>query len=107
MLANDSPNRVAVEKRLEVEYTDKRVSGRGGLVALMRFLDHVGVPAVLRRCLPDGRTSPNQIPVVDMALAFMVSVLTGGRRFAHVERLRSDLSPDPRASRRHIRSGSR
>jgi len=57
---------------------------------MTRFLERVGVPAALQRCLPDGRTSPNQIPVVDMALALMASVLTGGRRFAHVERLRSD-----------------
>jgi hypothetical protein len=37
-----------------------------------------------------GRTSPNQISVVDTALAFLVAVLTGARRFAHLERLRSD-----------------
>jgi Transposase DDE domain group 1 len=90
MQSNDSPKRVVAEKRLEVAYTDKRVSGWGGLVAFQRFLDRLGVRAVLGRCLPDGRTSPNQTPVVDIALALMTSVVTGGRRFAHVERLRSD-----------------
>src|ERR1700747_224999 len=49
-----------------------------------------GVRRVLASALPDGRTSPNQIPVVDMVLAFFAGVLTGSRRFAHVERLRSD-----------------
>ena len=39
---------------------------------------------------PTTRTSPNQIPVVDLVLAFFAGVLTGSRRFAHVERLRSD-----------------
>jgi hypothetical protein len=42
------------------------------------------------RALPDGRTSPNQIPVIEVVLALFAAVLTGGRRFAHVERLRSD-----------------
>jgi len=75
---------------LEVRYTGKPVSGWGGLVAVMRYLEQRGVRQVLAQALPDGRTSPNQIPVLDIALALFVTVLTGGRRFAHLERLRSD-----------------
>jgi hypothetical protein len=75
---------------LALRYTGKPVSGWGGLVAVMRYLERRGVRRVLECALPDGRTSPNQIPVVDMVLAFFAAVLTGNRRFAHVERLRSD-----------------
>src|SRR5271167_3435539 len=75
---------------LEVRYTDKPVSGWGGLVAVMRYLEKRGVRQVLAQALPDGRTSPNQIPVLDVAWAFFATVLTGGCRFAHVERLRTD-----------------
>ena len=75
---------------LEVRYTGKPVSGWGGLVAVMRYLEQRGVRQVLAQALPDGRTSPNQIPVLDIALALFATVLTGGRRFAHLERLRSD-----------------
>ena len=75
---------------LELRYTGKPVSGWGGLVAVMRYLEWRGVRRVLEAALPDGRTSPNQIPVVDLVLAFLAAVLTGGRRFAHVERLRTD-----------------
>jgi hypothetical protein len=75
---------------LEVRYTGKPVSGWGGLVAVMRYLEKRGVRQVLAQALPDGRTSPNQIPVLDIALALFATVLTGGRRFAHLERLRSD-----------------
>ena len=75
---------------LEVRYTGKPVSGWGGLVAVMRYLEKLGVRQVLAQALPDGRTSPNQIPVLDMVLAFFATVLTGGCRFAHVERLRTD-----------------
>src|SRR5260370_4484181 len=75
---------------LEVRSTGKPVRGWGGLVAVMRCLEQRGVRQVLAQALPDGRTSPNQIPVLDIALALFVTVLTGGRRFAHLERLRSD-----------------
>jgi len=75
---------------LEVRYTGKPVSGWGGLVAVMRYLEKRGIRQVLTHALPDGRTSPNQIPVVAVVLALFAAVLTGGRRFAHVERLRSD-----------------
>jgi Transposase DDE domain group 1 len=77
-------------ERLEIAYTDKPVSGWGGLVAVVRFFEKIGVREALLCALPDGRTSPNQIPVVDIVLAFLMSVLTGGRRFAHIERLRGD-----------------
>jgi Transposase DDE domain group 1 len=75
---------------LEVRYTDKPVSGWGGLVAVVRYMDRLGVREWLRQGLADGRSSPNQIPVVDIALSFMVTVLSGARRFAHVERWRAD-----------------
>ena len=75
---------------LELRYTGKPVSGWGGLLAVMRYFERRGVRQVLASALPDGRTSPNQIAVVDLVVAFLAAVLTGGRRFAHVERLRTD-----------------
>jgi hypothetical protein len=80
----------SLSERIEVAYTDKPVSGWGGLVAVVRYFDRKGLRPLLTRALPDGRTSPNQIPVVDIVLALFAAVLTGGRRFAHVERLRGD-----------------
>lgn len=77
-------------ERLEVAYTEKPVSGWGGLVAMVRFFERKGLRGLLESALPDGRTSPNQIPVVDLVLSLFATVLTGGRRFAHVERLRAD-----------------
>jgi hypothetical protein len=88
MQAENSGN--SPSERLEIAYTDKPVSGWGGLVAMVRFFDRLALRAVLARALPDGRTSPNQIPVVDMVLSLFATVLCGGRRFAHVERLRAD-----------------
>ena len=80
----------APSERLEIEYTVKPVSGWGGLVAVVRYCDRLGLRALLAQALPDGRTSPNQIPAVEIVLAFFAAVLTGGTRFAHLERLRAD-----------------
>lgn len=75
---------------LKVEYTTRPVSGWGGLVVFARFLESIGVRSFLQRALPDGRTSNNQVGVVDMVLQLFVSVLSGGRRFEHVDRFRED-----------------
>jgi hypothetical protein len=88
MQRKSSPTGGATE--LSVEYTSKPVSGWGGLVSVFRFFDRLGVREVLSQVLPDGRSSPNQIPVLDIVLSLFVTVLTGGRRFAHVKRVRSD-----------------
>ncbi len=80
----------ALSERLQIAYTAKPVSGWGGLVALWRYCERLGVRALLQQALPDGRTSPNQIPAVEIILAFFAAVLTGATRFAHVERLRAD-----------------
>ncbi len=88
MQSRNSPSGGATE--LAIAYTDKPVSGWGGLVSVFRFFDRLGVREVLRQVLPDGRSSPNQIPVLDIVLSLFATVLTGGRRFAHVERLRND-----------------
>jgi hypothetical protein len=90
MQTKDSSNRDTIATNLRVEYTDKPVSGWGGLIALQRFFEKIGVYKVLKMCLPDGRTSPNQIPVIDIVLSLITSILTGGKHFAHVERLRND-----------------
>lgn len=75
---------------IEVAFTDQPVTGWGGLAIVARFFEAVGLRRVLKEALPDGRTSPNQVPVVDMAMGLLVTILMGGRRFAHVERFRSD-----------------
>lgn len=77
-------------QNFHIEFTTKPLSGWGGLEVLFRFWDCLGLRDVLRRALPDGRTSNNQIDVVDMTLQLITSVLTGGSRFEHVERVRVD-----------------
>lgn len=75
---------------LEIRYTEKSITGWGGLSLVAEFFKRIGLRELLEQALPDGRTSPNQRSVVDIALSLMLNVLTGGERFAHVERLRFD-----------------
>jgi hypothetical protein len=86
----DHSTQEAPSERLEIAYTAKPVSGWGGLVMVMRYFDQVGLRTLLQQALPDGRTSPNQILAGEIILAFFAAVLTGAKRFAHVERLRAD-----------------
>ena len=74
----------------EIAFTDQPITGWGGLAVVARFFEVIGIRGVLAKALPDGRTSPNQVPVVDMVMALLVTILMGGRRFSHVERFRSD-----------------
>lgn len=74
----------------EIAFTDQPITGWGGLAVVARFFEVIGIREVLARALPDGRTSPNQVPVLDMAMALLVTILMGGRRFSHVERFRCD-----------------
>jgi hypothetical protein len=74
----------------EITFTDQPITGWGGLALVARFFEAIGIRKVLEQALPDGRTSPNQVPVVDMAIELLATILMGGRRFAHVERFRAD-----------------
>ena len=73
-----------------VEYTNKPLSGWGGLVLFYEFGAKVGLFETLEKILPDKKTSPNRISSVDIVKGLMATVLTGGNRFAHVERMRGD-----------------
>ena len=75
---------------LEIEYTSKALSGWGGLALLFEFGDQVGFFRELERVLPNAKTSPNQISSIDVVKTLYATVLSGGTRFAHVERVRGD-----------------
>lgn len=75
---------------IQVQYTSRPVSGWGGLLAFERFMTKVQVSEFLARGLPDGRSSNNRLDVVEMAKQLLVTVLIGGSRFEHAERIRDD-----------------
>lgn len=93
-------------RRLAVEYTSKPLSGWGGLVAVNDYFEKIGMRECLAHALPDGRTSNNQVPVVDMAIQLMVTVLIGGKRFQHVDRIKNDQTIGRMMNAKRFGSGS-
>ena len=51
---------------LKVEYTNRPVSGWGRLLIPFLFVERIGLPTALSEALPDGRTSLNQVPALDL-----------------------------------------
>jgi hypothetical protein len=70
--------------------TEDALTPYGGLVPWAAFTKHLGVAEGLASSCPVERTSPNAAPVYDVIQSFMLTALTDGRRFSHVERLRED-----------------
>src|SRR5258708_37142465 len=75
---------------VEIEYTSKALSGWGGLSLLFEFGERVGFFRELERVLPNVKTSPNQVSSSAVVKTLNAAVLSGGNRFAHVERIRGD-----------------
>jgi hypothetical protein len=77
-------------KKIGIEFTDKPVTPWGGLTLFSGLARQIGLEQAIREALPFKLTSPNATDPVEIMLAFMAGVLTGSRRFTHVERLRWD-----------------
>lgn len=75
---------------IDIEYTAKPLSGWGGLALLFEFGERGGFFRSLERALPNKKTSPNQISGLDIVKTLYATVLSGGNRFAHAERVRHD-----------------
>lgn len=75
---------------IDIEYTAKPLSGWGGLALLFEFGERVGFFRSLEQALPNKKNSPNQIRSLDIVKTLYATVLSGGNRFAHAERVRHD-----------------
>lgn len=77
-------------KPILISFTDKPITAWGGMALLAGYSARIRLTENLGRCLAFNLTSPNATTPVDIVLAFMAGVLTGARRFAHIEALRHD-----------------
>jgi hypothetical protein len=75
---------------VDVEYTAKALSGWGGLSLFYEFAEQIGFFERAEQLLPRKKVSPNQIASLDILKTLFATVLMGGNRFAHVERVRGD-----------------
>lgn len=76
--------------RVRLSVTDDALTPFGGLVPWAAYTKHIGIAEKLAADCPVSRTSPNAKPVYDIIQSFMLTALTDGRRFSHIERLRED-----------------
>ncbi|MGZ8730183.1 MAG: IS1380 family transposase [Thermoanaerobaculia bacterium] len=75
---------------LPIEYTSKPLSGWGGLSLVFEYLDRIGFCDQLRHAVKEMKSSNNRVENSDLVLTFLVTVLVGGNRFAHVQRIFRD-----------------
>ena len=75
---------------MKLSVTEDALTPFGGLVPWAAFTKHIGIVENLAADCPVTRTSPNATPVYDVIQSFMLTALTDGRRFSHIERLRED-----------------
>jgi hypothetical protein len=73
-----------------VEYTSKALSGWGGLSLIFEYLDRIGFSERLRGAVREMKRSNNRVENCDVVLTFLATVLVGGNRFAHVQRVLHD-----------------
>lgn len=78
------------DERLILRETQRAVTPFGGLAIFVSFLGRIGLVEKVRQHMPVRWTSPNQIEPTGTFVAFLMSVLTGARRFAHTSLLRGD-----------------
>lgn len=76
--------------RVRLSTTDDALTPYGGLVPWAAFTKHLNIVEDLAADCPVQRTSPNAAPVYDVIQSFMLTALTEGKRFSHIERLRED-----------------
>lgn len=75
---------------LPIEYTGKPLSGWGGLSLMFEYLERIGFCDQLRDAVKEVKVSNNRVESVDAILTFLATVLVGGSRFAHVQRVFHD-----------------
>lgn len=75
---------------LGIEYTSKALSGWGGLSLMFEYLERVGFYDQLRAGVKEIKRSNNRVESFDLILTFLATVLMGGSRFAHVQRVFQD-----------------
>lgn len=73
---------------MRLAVTDDALTPYGGLVPWAAFTEHLGIAQGLAKSCPMARTRPSAAPVYNVNQSFMLTALTDGRRFSHVERLR-------------------
>lgn len=77
--------------KLRFAFTDHPITVWAGVILLWLYFELLGLRAALIRLLePFAKTSNNQIPAVDVLLAWWYGLALGAERFEHMTRYRRD-----------------
>ena len=68
---------------IQIGFTDQRVSAHAGLATFAGFLHWHRLGRLLAACLPHGPRT-HGTPPADLALGFMVGLLSGAKKLAQV-----------------------
>lgn len=77
-------------EQVKIQTTSKPVTPFGGVLPFLAWVGRIGLVARFRELMPFAYTSPNAIATEHTLLAFLLSVILGGSRFAHCDWLRFD-----------------
>src|SRR5437660_2827077 len=78
------------KKKVVLRETLRPVTPFGGLSVFVKFLEKIGYAAAVAKSVPIQLHSPNAIDPVETFTAFLISVVSGARRFRNPGLLRVD-----------------
>jgi hypothetical protein len=81
---------IFAQNKVILRETKRAVTPYGGLALFVEYLRKVGYSEAIRKFIPVQLNSPNAIDPAETFTAFLISVLSGARRFAHAGLLRLD-----------------
>jgi hypothetical protein len=77
-------------RKVLLKETERALTPFGGIVVFLEFLNKIGFVQKVMEWMPIVHRSANSIPPAQTYVAFLISVATGARRFAHASWLRGD-----------------
>jgi hypothetical protein len=78
------------KKTITIGTTEQKLSAHAGQTTFWGFLHLAKFRAVLSAALPHARTSPNALPVTEIALGFIAGILAGADKLTRIAHLRGD-----------------
>jgi hypothetical protein len=81
---------IFAQNKVVLRETKRAVTPYGGLAVFVEYLRKIGYSDAIHKFIPVQLTSPNAIDPAETFTAFLISVLSGARRFAHAGLLRLD-----------------
>jgi len=74
----------------DIERTGSKLTPLGGLIAFAAFVEQIGALDQLVDSIPVIRTSPNALPVRDILVGLMITILLDGKRFHDIRFIQND-----------------